>query len=76
MTEPICAGPCPEVSARDIPLPARIAWRGNIIKAILRWLDRGRQRRHMHRLSDHMLHDIGLSRADLEQDAATQFWHR
>ena len=38
------------------------------------WRDRSRQRRTLMRLDDHMLHDIGLSRADVEREASKPFW--
>jgi uncharacterized protein YjiS (DUF1127 family) len=41
---------------------------------LLTWLDRARQRRHLRTLSDHMLRDIGLSRADVEGEAGKPFW--
>ena len=41
---------------------------------LLTWLDRARQRRHLLTLSDHMLRDIGLSRADVESEAGKPFW--
>ncbi|MBL9033917.1 MAG: DUF1127 domain-containing protein [Rhodospirillaceae bacterium] len=40
----------------------------------LRWLTRQRQRRHLHAVSDHVLKDIGLSRADIEREARKGFW--
>jgi uncharacterized protein YjiS (DUF1127 family) len=41
---------------------------------LLTWLERARQRRHLLSLSDHMLRDIGLSRADVEGEAGKPFW--
>jgi uncharacterized protein YjiS (DUF1127 family) len=38
------------------------------------WLERARQRRQLQQLGDHMLKDIGLSRADVEAEAAKPFW--
>jgi uncharacterized protein YjiS (DUF1127 family) len=40
----------------------------------LAWLERTRQRRHLQQLSDHMLKDIGLNRADVEVEVAKPFW--
>jgi uncharacterized protein YjiS (DUF1127 family) len=38
------------------------------------WLEVRRQRRSLLSLSDHMLHDLGLSRADAEGEATRPFW--
>lgn len=38
------------------------------------WSERVRQRRELEALPDHMLSDIGLSRADVEAEAAKPFW--
>jgi uncharacterized protein YjiS (DUF1127 family) len=40
----------------------------------LRWIDRGRQRRQLAELSDHMLRDIGITRADAWAEADKPFW--
>ncbi|MBI2253109.1 MAG: DUF1127 domain-containing protein [Proteobacteria bacterium] len=37
-------------------------------------MDRSRQRRALATLSDHQLHDIGLSRSDVANEAAKPFW--
>ena len=38
------------------------------------WTERSRQRRSLMRLDDHMLHDIGLSRSDVEREGSKPFW--
>jgi uncharacterized protein YjiS (DUF1127 family) len=38
------------------------------------WTDRARQRRQLAELSDHMLRDIGLTRADAWNEADKPFW--
>ena len=38
------------------------------------WSDRSRQRRQLSELSDHMLRDIGLTRADAWAEADKPFW--
>jgi uncharacterized protein YjiS (DUF1127 family) len=43
-------------------------------KAILRWHEVRRQRRALLELSDQMLKDIGISRADAMREAARPFW--
>ena len=44
------------------------------IDLLLTWRERSRQRRHLLSLSNHMLHDIGVSRADVEGEATKPFW--
>ena len=41
---------------------------------LLTWQERARQRRALESLSDHMLRDIGLSRADVMAEATKRFW--
>lgn len=76
MKEPICANPCPDVPVRGMPQLAIAGRLRGIIEAFLLWLERGRQRRRMHQLSNHMLRDIGLSRADVEVEFQKKSWHR
>ena len=47
---------------------------GGIIEAPIAWLERMRERRHLARLSDDMLKDIGVSRADVEHVVEKPFW--
>ena len=46
----------------------------NLVDTVLDWQDRARQRRQMAMMDDHLLRDIGLSRADLECEYAKPFW--
>jgi uncharacterized protein YjiS (DUF1127 family) len=50
----------------------RLLLRG--IEALERWDARFHQRRDLHALPDHLLHDIGRSRADVEAEATKPFW--
>jgi len=45
-----------------------------LLLSVEKWADRHEQRRDLASLDDHMLHDIGLSRADVEREAAKPFW--
>ena len=49
-------------------------WLGRAYEQFLVWLERSRQRRHLAMLSDHMLKDIGMTRADVEAEASKPFW--
>jgi uncharacterized protein YjiS (DUF1127 family) len=39
-----------------------------------RWRERAKSRQHLSALSDHMLKDLGLSRAQVENEIAKSFW--
>jgi uncharacterized protein YjiS (DUF1127 family) len=39
-----------------------------------KWYDRSRERQALLSMDDHMLHDIGLSRADIWDEARKPFW--
>jgi uncharacterized protein YjiS (DUF1127 family) len=39
-----------------------------------RWRERAQSRQHLSELSDHMLKDLGLSRAQVENETANSFW--
>lgn len=41
---------------------------------VLCWLAVARQRRHLMKLDDRLLKDVGISRADAEREAARKFW--
>ena len=41
---------------------------------LLTWHARARQRRQLQSLSDHMLRDLGLTRADVMAEASKPFW--
>lgn len=53
-------------SFRDFPLRA--------VATLLRWHERSRQRAMLARLDEHLLRDIGLSRADVEEELRKPFW--
>ena len=43
-------------------------------KTVPVWLDRVRQRRRLSQLDDHFLRDIGLTRAQAQEEARKPFW--
>ena len=45
-----------------------------VVEQVLAWHDRARQRRRLAELSDHMLRDIGLTRADAWAEVDKPFW--
>jgi uncharacterized protein YjiS (DUF1127 family) len=47
-------------------------WRA--VDLLLTWQHRARDRRQLQTLSDHMLRDIGLTRADVFAEASKPFW--
>ena len=44
------------------------------VELLMTWHERARQRRQLQGLSDSMLRDLGLGRADVEAEAAKPFW--
>jgi uncharacterized protein YjiS (DUF1127 family) len=53
------------------------SWARGVCRAaerLLTWHERARQRHQLQRLSDHMLRDIGLSRADILAESTKPFW--
>ena len=72
---------CPAFAPRPAPpRPLDISLKGlsalivNAMDTVLDWQDRARQRHRLGEMDDHLLRDIGLSRADLEYEAAKPFW--
>jgi uncharacterized protein YjiS (DUF1127 family) len=60
-------------------LPRSAGLRPRLLGALVTleaWLDRHDERRALLELDDHMLDDIGLSRADVEREAKKPFWAR
>ncbi|MFM9845462.1 MAG: DUF1127 domain-containing protein [Dongiaceae bacterium] len=62
-------------------LKERLSWHKELhlrlIKAadaLLIWYDRARERQALLSMDDHMLRDIGLSRADIWDEARKPFW--
>ena len=55
-------------------LTALTALLGDAFTLAYGWRDRSRQRRTLMRLDDRLLHDIGLSRSDVEREASKPFW--
>ena len=43
---------------------------------LLLWLQRCRERHKLAALGDHVLKDIGVTRADIEVEVRKMFWHR
>ncbi len=52
----------------------RVTSLGDIVTLVSRWAERSAQRRHLRELDDHLLSDMGLTRADVEQEASKPFW--
>lgn len=45
-----------------------------LVDILLEWHERARQRRQLMALSDHLLKDVGINRADAEHEASKPFW--
>jgi uncharacterized protein YjiS (DUF1127 family) len=66
--------PTADISLKDIRLKGFSTLIVNAMDTVLDWQDRARQRRHLGEMDDHLLRDIGLSRADLEYESSKPFW--
>ena len=62
--------------AGGVMVPAPWASAAVVIEDMLAWFERVRQRRQLGELSDHMLKDIGLTRADVEAEVTKPFWRQ
>ena len=47
---------------------------GRLADLISVWRQRSRQRRQLHGLSEHMLKDLGISRADVDCETSKRSW--
>jgi uncharacterized protein YjiS (DUF1127 family) len=52
-------------------LRSALSW---VILTLMRWQELARQRRALAAMSDHMLKDLGLTRADALREAGRPFW--
>lgn len=75
------AGAGPAAALPSIDALPRIGLRSAARRALMRavatvsaWHERARQRRALMELSDHMLRDIGMSRAEALCEATRPFW--
>jgi uncharacterized protein YjiS (DUF1127 family) len=55
------------------PTPVRSVFQ-RVRDRLRTWLERDRQRRALAELSDHLLRDIGVTRAEAMREAAKPFW--
>ncbi|WP_416310516.1 DUF1127 domain-containing protein [Pseudomonas sp. W03] len=53
--------------------PAALLWK-RALKRLLEWQELARQRRVLASMSDEALKDIGLSRADIQEEIERPFW--
>jgi uncharacterized protein YjiS (DUF1127 family) len=57
----------------DLP-PLALRPRGRALAVLLRWRERARQRRQLREMNDHLLRDIGITRAEAQAEAERPFW--
>ena len=60
------------VRVQSLAVARRLSLR--LVMAVEHWLERSRQRRALLEASDHLLKDIGLSRAEAYREGAKPFW--
>lgn len=73
----------PEYSIREVRtsfgagMATAMRWLGDeALAACRRFRQRARLRRDLQHMEERQFHDIGLTRADLEAEAAKPFWRR
>jgi uncharacterized protein YjiS (DUF1127 family) len=54
-------------------VPSAPIWK-RVVQRVLHWHELARQRRELATMSDEALKDIGLSRADIQQEVERPFW--
>jgi uncharacterized protein YjiS (DUF1127 family) len=64
-------GPFRAVEAAAVPVAAAVA---GLVDRLFTWHQRSRDRLALGQLDEHMLHDIGLSRADVDHEVSKPFW--
>lgn len=47
---------------------------GELVETLFAWRERARERRQLQTMSDRLLNDIGLTRADTERETNKPFW--
>ena len=57
---------------RSLPGPMEVLIR--LADLLATWEQRARERRHLAEMSDHMLKDLGISRADAQHESAKPVW--
>ena len=60
------------VRVQSLAVARRLSLR--LVMAVEHWLKRSRQRRALLEAGDHLLKDIGLSRAEAHREGAKPFW--
>jgi uncharacterized protein YjiS (DUF1127 family) len=71
---PSAALECDAAGRATRALPRLRAGLTSLVLRLLRWQELARQRRALAAMDDHMLKDIGLSRADARREAERPFW--
>jgi uncharacterized protein YjiS (DUF1127 family) len=68
------SNPAADISLKGISFKGLSALIVKATDTVLDWQERARQRHRLGEMDDHLLRDIGLSRADLEHESAKPFW--
>ena len=55
-------------------LPHQENWFGGLLHQLKRWYQLSQQRQQLASMSDELLKDIGLTRADVMQESERHFW--
>ncbi len=78
----LCQDDCAELPKNALPSNALVrfglqpAWAKNLLKALLIWCQRSRERFELESLTDDQLKDAGISRSEVEREIKKSFWVR
>jgi uncharacterized protein YjiS (DUF1127 family) len=64
----------PALRPRRVPGPDAAADLATLLGAVSRWLEWARSRQALDELDDHLLKDIGLTRAEARREVEKSFW--
>jgi uncharacterized protein YjiS (DUF1127 family) len=64
----------PALQPRRVPSPDAAVDLATLLGAVSRWLEWAHSRRALDELDDHLLKDIGLTRAEARREAGKSFW--
>lgn len=72
--ETVCDGTCRQVAPPPKMSAAAMTGLQWIVRNVLEWNERSRQRQALAELEDHLLKDVGIARSAAAAEASKPFW--